>query len=257
MGHVLLLYNLMDSFIVRRADRVIAVSDKIAHELRMSGVKQERLRVIDNGINTERFTIKRITGSLRASLKIGADTQVIGTIGSLTNEKGHECLLNAIPEVSRTFPEAVFILVGEGSERRRLESLSRRLEIQKNVVFAGMRKDIPEILSILDVFVFPSLKEGLPMALLEAQAARVPTIASAVGAIPKVIKDGFTGTLVQPGDPQSLARAVVRALSDRRMACEMAQRGFERVRDNFSSEIMAEKYHQLYSELLSSERRSS
>ena len=88
------------------------------------------------------------------------------------------------------------------------------------------------------------------MALLEAQAARVPTIASAVGAIPKVIEDGVTGTLVQPGDSRSLASAVVRVLSEKKKALEMAQRGLERVRNNFSSDTMAKKYHQLYYELL-------
>jgi glycosyltransferase involved in cell wall biosynthesis len=118
------------------------------------------------------------------------------------------------------------------------------------VIFAGMRRDIPELLSILDVFVLPSLNEGLPMALLEAQGARIPVVATCVGAIPDVLEDRVTGILIPPKDPQAIAEAIIMILSDEKFASGIAQKGFERVRDNFSSEKMGDKYLSIYKELI-------
>jgi glycosyltransferase involved in cell wall biosynthesis len=114
-----------------------------------------------------------------------------------------------------------------------------------------MRKDVPEILSILNVFVLPSLNEGLPMALLEALSAQIPVVATRVGAIPDVLQDGVTGILIPPKDPQAIAEAIIMILSDKKLASGIAKKGFERVRDNFSSEKMASKYLSIYGELLS------
>ena len=160
-------------------------------------------------------------------------------------------MLRAALKVIRIFPEAIFLLVGDGRERPSLEKTTSSLGIKDSVIFAGMRKDVPEILSILDVFVLPSLNEGLPMALLEAQAAQIPVVATRVGAIPDVLENGVTGMLIPPKDPQAIAEAIIMILSDKQLASGIAQKGFERVRDNFSSEKMASKYLSIYRELLS------
>jgi glycosyltransferase involved in cell wall biosynthesis len=248
-GPKLMLYNLLDSFVVRHADRVIAVSKEIATRMRVVGVDSKKICLIENGVSVDKFQKNIASESIRDSLGIKKDVPVIGTVGALTKEKGHMYLLHAAQKVNRIFPEAVFLFVGDGRERKNLEKTASYLNVKDSVIFAGMRKDVPEMLSIFDVFVLPSLNEGLPMALLEAQAARVPVVATCVGAIPDVLEDRVTGMLIPPKDPQAIAEAIIKILSDKKFASEIAQKGFERVRENFSSEKMASKYITIYKEL--------
>ena len=250
LGFKLLFYNLLDTVIARRADKLIAVSDEIARKMKVAGINPEKVHVIKNGINLNRF-IKNIgSNSIKESLGIKKEIRVIGTIGSLTKEKGHVYLLKAATNVIERFPEVMFLFVGDGKERINLEKAASKLGIEDKIIFSGMREDVPEILSILDVFVLPSLNEGLPMALLEAQAARIPAVATRVGAIPDVLEDGVTGILVNSKDPEAISEAIIRILEDHDSALSMAQKGFERVRDDFSSEKMASKYLSLYKELI-------
>lgn len=250
-GPKLLLYNLLDAFIVRRADKIIAVSEEIAKKMKLAGIAKGKICLIENGVNLEMFTTNSSSQAIKESLGIKKEALVVGTVGALTREKGHQYLLRAALKVIRIYPKAIFLLVGDGIERPGLEKTASSLGIKNSVIFAGMRKDVPEILSILNVFVLPSLNEGLPMALLEAQAAQIPVVATRVGAIPDVLQDGVTGILIPPKDPQAIAEAIIMILSDRKIALRMAQRGFERVRDNFSAEKMANKYLSIYKELLS------
>jgi glycosyltransferase involved in cell wall biosynthesis len=250
-GPKLMLYNLLDGFVVRHADKVIAVSKKIVSRMKLAGIDSKKICLIENGINLERFQKNIGSDSTRKSFRIKKDALVVGTVGALTEEKGHLYLLRTIPKVVQRFPKAIFLFVGDGKERPNLEDIASKLGIVDKVIFAGMRKDVPEILSMIDVFVLPSLNEGLPMALLEAQAARVPVVATRVGAIPDVVDDKVTGMLIPPKDPQGIAEAIIMILSDKTFASEMAQKGFERVRDNFSSEKMGIKYLSIYKELLS------
>lgn len=249
-GFRLLLYNLADAYVARHADRVAAVSERIARKLRFAGVGKGSIRVIDNGIDTKRFTGIGAPSWLRASLGIPSDARVVGTIGSLTREKGHIHLIRAVSRVLERFPSAYFLIIGDGPERGVLADEAWKLGIRERVIFAGSRTDIPELLKAMDVFAFPSLLEGLPMALLEAQAAGVPTVATAVGAIPTVIRDGGTGMLIPPGDSAAIAGSIARLLEDPDAARAMAAAGGERVRDAFSAEVMARKYLDLYREIL-------
>jgi glycosyltransferase involved in cell wall biosynthesis len=251
-GPKLLLYNFLDGFIVRHADRVIAVSKEIRRKARLAGIAQEKILLIENGVDLERFTTNTSPEAIKESLGIKKEALVVGTIGALTKEKGHQYLLRAALKVIRIYPKAIFLLVGDGAERPGLEKTASYLGIKESVIFAGMRKDVPEILSILNVFVLPSLNEGLPMALLEAQAAQIPVVATRVGAIPDVLQNGVTGMLILSKDPQAIAEAIIMILSDKQLASGIAQKGFERVRDTFSAERMGGKYLSIYRELLSS-----
>lgn len=249
-GLRLMLYNLADAYVARHADRVVAVSDRIARKLRFAGVRRDSIRVIDNGIDTKRFTGIALAPELRESLGIPSDARVVGTIGSLTREKGHIHLIRAVSRVLERFPSAYFLIIGDGPERDALADEAGKLGIRHRVIFAGSRTDIPDLLRAIDVFAFPSLLEGLPMALLEAQAAGVPTVATAVGAIPRVIVDGVTGLLVPPGNPATIADSISRLLENPDAARAMAAAGVERVRDTFSADVMARKYLDLYREIL-------
>lgn len=249
-GPKLMLYNLLDGLMVRRADRVIAVSKEIAKRMKRARIDSKKICLIENGVNLERFQKKIASESIKESLGIKKDVPVVATVGALTEEKGHLYLLRAIPKVVQRFPEAIFLFIGDGRERPNLEKTTSSLGIKNSVIFAGMRNDVPGLLSILDVFVLPSLNEGLPMALLEAQAARIPVVATRVGAMPDVVEDRVTGILVSPKDPQAIAEAIIMILSDKKFASDIAHKGFERVRDHFSSEKMGDKYIAIYKELI-------
>jgi glycosyltransferase involved in cell wall biosynthesis len=250
-GPKLMLYNLLDGFVVRHADKVVAVSKKIVSRMKLAGIDSKKICLIENGVNLERFRNNISPGLIKDSLRIKKKTLIVGTVGALTEEKGHIYLLKAIPKVIQGFPEAIFLFVGDGRERKNLEKRTSYLNVKDSVIFAGMRKDVPEILSTLNVFVLPSLNEGFPMALLEAQAAKVPVVATRVGAIPDVVEDRVTGMLIPPKDPQAIAEAIIMILSDKKLAAGIAKKGFERVRDNFSSEKMGSQYLSIYKELLS------
>jgi len=250
VGMKLSLYNRLNFFFMKKADKIVAVSKEIANEMTKKGIPALKIVVIANGIDLQRFTDHRGNNDLRKSFGLNGSNNIIGTIGSLTEEKGHIYLIEAARQVIDKYPECRFLIVGDGGQRRLLEEKTSLLGLTDKVLFSGSRKDVPEILSMLDAFVLPSLKEGLPMALLEAMAARVPVIGTSVGAIPKVIEDGISGMLIPPENPDAIAEAISTILSDGNSAKEMARRGFEKVRDNFSSKTMFEKYLSVYKELL-------
>ena len=245
-GFKLLLYALFDALLVRRADRIVAVSPKIADQLAALGIDRSVLSVIDNGIDCGRFANPPQRSFAGALLGVADDAYVIGSVGALTVEKGHRHLLEALGTIVASIPRAVCVLVGEGPERARLEQQAREQGLAEKVVFAGRRDDVPHILPRFDLFVLPSLNEGLPMALLEAQAARIPAVATNVGAVSKVIQDGATGVTVDPGDAAALAGAILRGYADRDMVRHMALKGYDRVKKHYSAETMARQYLELY-----------
>ncbi|MGB9802180.1 MAG: glycosyltransferase [Desulfofundulus sp.] len=138
------------------------------------------------------------------------------------------------------------MVVGDGPLRRVLEEESRALGLEGRLFFTGERRDIPQILSLMDVFVLPSTTEGLPLTILEAMAAGKPVIASRVGGLPEVVVDGETGFLVPPGDPQALARALAQLLVNRQKAEEMGQKGKQRVMQHFTVQTMVRKIEEEY-----------
>ncbi|MBT1074646.1 glycosyltransferase [Geobacter grbiciae] len=249
-GFKLFLYALLDAMLVRRADRVVAVSPKIADQLAALGIGRGGLTVVDNGVDFGRFENLPAKADAGSVLGVAGDAYVIGTVGALTEEKGHRHLLQALKSVRNTIPNAVCVLVGDGPERTRLEQMARQQGTAEAVVFAGKRDDVPLILPRFDLFVLPSLSEGLPMALLEAQAARVPAIATNVGAIPTVIQDGATGLVVPPGDAQALAEAIIRSHGEADKTLSRALKGYERVKEHYSAETMAQRYIELYREMV-------
>lgn len=242
-------YAYLDSLLIRRADRVIAVSEEIVDEMQRRGILSQKILVIDNGVDIERFVLNR-NEEMRKSFGFNGNSKVIGTIASLTPEKGHIYLLRAIRQVIEKCPECRFLIVGDGGQRQFLEEKSADLGLTGKVLFTGSRKDVPEILSMLDIFVLPSLKEGLPMALLEAMAAAVPVIATKVGAVLKVVMHGETGLLVEKGDVNGLGEAIAQILSDHKMSERLRMKGYEKVMSEFSSDIMTSKYLDIYRKLL-------
>jgi glycosyltransferase involved in cell wall biosynthesis len=171
------------------------------------------------------------------------DGTVVGNVARLAEQKGQRTLLAAVPSVLERRPETRFAIAGDGELRRELEQLSE--QYGDHVAMLGNRSDVPDLLASFDVFAYPSRFEGLCLAVIEAQAAGVPVVATPVGGIRDTVQDGETGLLVPPDDPQALADAIVRLLDDREEAARMAARAREQAQQ-FSEERMVERTLALY-----------
>jgi len=240
------LYYKIDKRILPYFNKVVAVSDAIVKELAVIGVKPDKVELIFNGIGTERF--RDVDRSMRKEFGIGEGTMVVGSVGRLVEEKGLDLLLEAAASVLVRFPKTVFLLVGDGPLRAALEDKATALNISDKIIFVGIRKDIPRVYSAFDIFVLPSLLEGLPMVLLEAMAAARPILTSSVGAIPKVINDGRQGLLIPPGDVGAIEGGLLRLLGDRDFSDKLGKGALKRLEEGFSSSYMSSRYIEVYEE---------
>ncbi len=240
------LYAVLDRLVLRAFQRVTVISTEVERLVLASGVKRHKVSLIANGVDLGRF------GPPPSSQAAKIAGPVVTFVGRLVAEKGGEVLLRAAAQVQQQLPNAEFVFAGEGPARRDWEALADGLGIASKVKFLGVCHDMPSVYHRSDLVVLPSLCEAMPMCLLEAMAAHRPVIATRVGSIPDVVKDGDSGLLVPPGDTVQLASAILRVLRDRDFSKRLAERGFDRVRDEFSAEAMAAKYAQLYAGALSS-----
>jgi glycosyltransferase involved in cell wall biosynthesis len=239
------IYNRLDRMALKRFQGLAAVSDSVAQRLLDSGVAAKKIRTIANGIDVGTFERARPSPVFEFD-----GNKVIGMVARLDLQKGFEDLLRAARELCAAYPALKVVIVGEGPDRQAIESMIQRFGLQSNVILAGQHSDMPGIYAALNIFVLPSLNEGLPMTILEAMAASKPVIATRVGAIPKVIKDGETGLLVDPGDVNGLRDALARLLADSDLCRRLGSAGHDWVSRNYTSEAMALKYRQMYDEVL-------
>ena len=230
-------------------DTTIAISQSVRHALLQVGVRDHKLRIIHDGVDSSRFE-DPAPQQWRQRLGIDEKAPVVGFIGSLIKKKGIEFLLQAGPKILGQHPSCRFLLVGTGPLQSQLEELAKSLEIQHSVIFAGPQTDIPSILAGMDIFVLPSLQEGLGVSVLEAMAAGKPIVASRVGGLPESVVQGETGFLVKPENADELAGSLLRLLDDPALCTRLGQAGKERVATHFSSHQMALQYETLYREQL-------
>ncbi|MGH8497146.1 MAG: glycosyltransferase family 4 protein [Gammaproteobacteria bacterium] len=236
-------------------DRVIAISEAIRGVLRECGVPERKLACVRSAIEPATFAGDR--GRLRAELGIDAQRPVLGVAAQLIGRKGHDVLLEALPVLCRRHPGLITVFFGKGPLEKQLRSQARTLGLGDAVVFAGFRDDLNALLPGLDVLAHPAHAEGLGVILLQAAAAGVPVVASAVGGIPEAVRDGETGLLVPPGKTQALIRAVDRLLADPALAREMGRRGRDFVAAEFSTERMVAGNLAVYRELVNNSRDGS
>jgi glycosyltransferase involved in cell wall biosynthesis len=239
------IYNRLDRMALKRFQRLAAVSDSVAQRLLDSGVSAKKIRTIANGIDVGLFERARPLPVFDFE-----GNKVVGMVARLDLQKGFEYLLRAARELCAAFPGLKVVIVGEGPDRQAIEHMVQRFGLRSNVILAGQHSDMPGIYAAMDIFVLPSLNEGLPMTILEAMAASRPVIATRVGAIPKVIKDGETGLLVDPGDVDGLRNALARLLLDSDLCRCLGSAGHDWISGNYTSEAMALKYRQMYDEVL-------
>ena len=211
----------------------------------------ERVRVIHNGVDMQRFSL----GSRdRDWLAQGSAQETwVALVGNMHSDvKGHPWLIAAAGTIAKQFPETRFVLVGDGELRKDFERQVAKLGLVRHFLFLGRRDDVPRILACCDIAVLPSKAEGLPNAVLEYLAVGLPTVATRVGGNAEIIQDGKTGLLVPPEDSSALAEAILRLLRDPAFAASLGRDGREYVAAEFSFQKMIENTDQLYTELLHS-----
>jgi glycosyltransferase involved in cell wall biosynthesis len=230
----------------RGVDRYLTVSRDIAVELvERLDWPADKIEVVYNGVDTDRFEMTAPPG-LRDELGGGGGRPIVLTPARLNEQKGHPVLLEAVAEV----PDAVFVLAGDGPERQALETLAEQLGVTDRVRFLGHRTDIPQLLAAADVFALPSLYEGSSLAVLEAMAAGIPIVSSAIGGTDELIEQGRSGLLVPAGDAKALAAALRRVLADRALWETFAARARERVERDLTRERMVHRVMAVYEEIL-------
>jgi glycosyltransferase involved in cell wall biosynthesis len=229
------------------AYRVVGVSDHTSANLeKYEKIPRAKIETIPNGIDGSAFDIPVDRVARRRELGIPADAMVLGIAARLSPPKGVTYLLKALPEVVRRLPNVVLVVAGDGPLEQGLKAESESLTLGSHVKFVGPRADMPELLKLFDLYVLPSISEGLPMVLLEAMAAGCPIVSTRVGGVPSAIESGVNGLLVPPQDPASLARAIVLALGDEALRRRFALAGKQAFAARFSAQTMTRRYERLY-----------
>jgi glycosyltransferase involved in cell wall biosynthesis/protein-tyrosine-phosphatase len=236
------------------ADRIVAVSNDLADTLLRSGYRHSAIVPIHNGINFYDARARRDRRLVRRDLRIAEDARVVGTIGRLAPVKAHRDLLRAAQRILARTPEATFLIVGDGPLRHELEAEAARLGVAHACRFTGPRQDIYDLLSAMDVFVLPSLHEGVPMALLEAMALGKPVVATAVGGVPEIVRDRVTGRLVPARNDRALANACLDLISDLRLAHGLGLAAQRAVAERFSHQVSGGTLLDVYRSLVSTQR---
>ena len=215
----------------RGIDCIIAISESIGSQLRDYGIPNHKIRTIYEGIDLSIYPKRTVLRQRRSD-----EPAVVGTVAHLSREKGLNYLIEAasmIPDVQRKLR---FVIVGDGTCLRELEELVHSKGLENIFSFAGFHSDIPECLKAFDIFVLPSLSEGLGSAILEAMATSLPIVATRVGGIPELVKNGDNGLLVAPADSVSLARAIEKLADDADLSQRMGLRGRQRIEERFTLE---------------------
>ncbi len=227
--------------------RVIVVSEVARRHYLKLGFNDSKLLTIYNGIEPGNFGFEQGDRPGKAAVfGVPDDSLVITSVAVLREAKGIQYMLRALPELVARFPRLRYVIVGDGNYRPDLEELSKALGMSEHVVFMQYRNNIPEILAASDLFVYPTLNDALPTALLEAMAARLPIAASCVGGVPEILQNELTGLLVPPADHAELAHACLRLLLDPALAQRLASDACKSVRERFDVRRQAAQLINLY-----------
>jgi glycosyltransferase involved in cell wall biosynthesis len=244
------LYERLDRFHLRWLDRVVCVSEAQAQKVRRAGVKAGKVTVIANAVDPDRFadTDPRYRTRLLRHFRT-ARSRIVGAAGRLSPEKGFDLLIEAAKQLLEDDPTLGFIVFGAGPCREQLLAEVREAGLGGAFVLAGFRPDLDRFIPHLDLMVLPSFTEGMPNVVLEALAAAVPVVATAVGGTPEIIEDDVSGLLVPPGDGEALARRIGEALASEERLRELGFQGRQRVLEHFSFQTQAQRYQELFREL--------
>lgn len=242
-------YIAADRFLASSVDKFVAVAGHIAGKLREKGVPAEKVTVIHNGVDAAAYSCQPgDAAAIRTEHKIPAESFLVAAVCRLVPEKGLHTLLEAAYDTAGTGIK--FLLAGEGPLQDELEERVESMGIGGDFLFAGFLGNVKPLLCAADLVVLPSLREGFPMAVLEAMAAGKPVVASAIDGIKESVADGASGLLVPPGDGAALAAAIKRLAGDRALAASLGAAGRAAAAAEFSLQRMIDLHEGLYGELL-------
>ncbi|MFP4671473.1 MAG: glycosyltransferase family 4 protein [Desulfohalobiaceae bacterium] len=231
-------------------DRVNAISRAIYRILLGQGVPDSKLSCVPSAVDTDRYRPGCDRDWFLQEFGLQEQDRVLGTVAQLIPRKGHVYLLQALPRILEGCPEAKLLFLGQGPLLAELRQQAQALGVLERVQFAGFRTDLHWILPCLEMLVHPALLEGLGVSLLQAAAAGLPIVASRTGGVPEIVLDQENGFLLQPGQIDPLARAVLSLLQDPDSARRMGHRGRELVGQRFSVSAMVKGNLQVYQELM-------
>jgi sugar transferase (PEP-CTERM/EpsH1 system associated) len=235
----------------RRARAIVVPSrDLMDYMVREVGLPARAFRVIENGVDLERFRPERPSADQRAALGLPPQGPLIGAVGRLATQKDYPTLLEAFAATLATVPEARLVIAGGGPLRAELEARAAALGLADRVSFLGPRADMPALYQALDVFVSTSRWEGLSNVLLEAMATGLPAVATRVEGVARVITEEQDGLIVAPGDRAATSAALVRVLREPGLAARLGAAARAKVQREFSLPRMVAEYEALYDELL-------
>ena len=239
-------YMLAEWFLSRFTTKIVAVSEHTRSKLiEYEKLSPSKVIVIPNGIDERKYAV---TADHRKKKELGIEKHypILGLGVRLIEQKGVEYLLKAMPSILQEFPKTMLLIAGGGPFQQNLQTMSEKLGIAQAVKFLGFRLDMPEILSILDIYVLPSIWEGMPLVILEAMAAKKPIVATKVGGIPEAVIHNHSGLLVPPKDPEALANAILKILKNSNLAASLAENAYNRFLKYFTVKKMVSRYEQLY-----------
>jgi sugar transferase (PEP-CTERM/EpsH1 system associated) len=243
--------RIADKFLSLFTNKVIVVADFLKKNLiKYEWFNPSKVMTIYNGIDGSKFKAEFDKSEIKRGLGLSENSRIIGMVARLDPIKNHKSLIMSMQSVIKKFPEAILLIIGDGPIRNELEVFVEKCDLKKNVTFLWTRHDIPQLLSVMDIFVLCSMSEGLPITLLEAMAGGKPIVATRVGGIPEVIEHNINGLLIPSGNIEALLDAILELLRDTEKAKQLgaaAERKFER---NFSLSSMVEKYQEVYEALL-------
>ncbi len=237
-------------YLLKHADRLIAVSNAAAGAFKDIKNRNKKLLVINNSLDLNNFKPSR---DIRRELNISRNELVIGIVGQISRLKGHDVFLNAASIVLKKAQKVKFLIIGEVRRERDqglCEALINKLNLRENVIFAGFRNDIANVMSTIDILAFPTIKESFGRSAIEAMALAKPVVASNVGGVPEIVSHGKTGILVPPGDAEELANGLLELINNKKKREDMGKEGFKVVREKFDIKDMMNKIENMYKELL-------
>ena len=246
------IYIFAEQKTVSFTDKLIAVSTlNVDKGLKDHIGTREKYVVIHSCINLDDFSRPKVDPlSLRRALGIDAASPVVGTVSRLSHQKNPLDFVRMAAQVKKEIPTARFLFVGDGPLRAETEALIRELHLEQDIILAGLRMDVPDLLHVMDIFTLTSLWEGLPRVIPQAMIAGLPVVANNVDGNAEIIRDGVNGFLTPPGDISLMAERIVRLLKDQPLKQAIVAQGRETAAQEFSLHDMVKKIETIYDELL-------
>ena len=235
---------------MKNVDKIVAVSDAVKKFLiQCRNITPEKILTIRYGIDIDKYN-KSDGVQKRKEIEIDQHTFLVGVVARLSEQKGHTYLIDAVSEIIREFPKTKFLFIGDGPLRSQLEDKVSSLQLKSVINFLGSRSDVPELLNAIDLFVLPSLYEGLPNVVLEAMACHKAIVASAVDGTPEAIIHNESGLLVPPKNPNALAKSIMKIISSNDLKSRLEIGARKRAEEEFSIKDQVKKFENLYESLI-------